>query len=179
MIIVRPARSRPSARRCNQSRPSRRPSRSSQRYPAAAAAGAAATAAAAAAAAAATAPAAAAAAAAVPYYYFTMPRDQTCWRPGLVTNLTTKCPEASLHEHWTSDIPYCPSAQRPVLLDAGPCDINSFSLTMPRGQTRWKLKLVIYIIAKVLRGNTCRRLRLLNTLCENTQRPDSLEAGPC
>ena len=58
-------------------------------------------------------------------------------------------------------------------------DINSFSLTMPRGQTRWKLELVIYIIAKVPRGKTCRRLRLLNTLCKNTQRPDSLEAGPC
>ena len=121
MIIVRPARSRPSARRCNQSRPSRRPSRSSQRYPAAAAAGAAATAAAAAAAAAATAPAAAAAAAAVPYYYFTMPSGQTRWRPRLVTYLTTKYPE-------------------PDSMDAG---------------------LLIYLLTKVLRGQTCWRLGLV------------------
>ena len=98
----RPARSPHSPRRCRLSRPSRPLSCSPQRSPpaaaAAAAAGAAATAAAAAAAATTAPAAAAAAAAAVPYNYFTMPRDQTCWRPGLVTNLTTKCPEASLHE---------------------------------------------------------------------------------
>ena len=36
----------------------------------------------------------------VPYYHFTMPRSQTCWRPGLVMCHITSCPEATLAGGW-------------------------------------------------------------------------------
>ena len=42
-----------------------------------------------------------------------------------------------------ADVPYYKSAQKPDLLEAGACDVAYYYFTMPKGQTCWRLELVM------------------------------------
>ena len=48
-----------------------------------------------------------------------------------------------LLEAGACDVPYYKSAQRPDLLEAGACDVAYYYFTMPKGQTCWRLELVM------------------------------------